>query len=662
MEDVRQSAECPIYCAADGMEGLAHQLGKTLQKQGAHVRTQMWASAAERTPDGRWDIKWDLWSMAVTDYLVVAHSGKCAKRLTSARGLERCHEVVNRVQLGVIWCFVVVFRESLALPFDVAFAEGSKIVWASNQTAKFGSTSEASSECWVILSSNKFGWLHKVPQEFVSQETSQAIASELLVAFETLVSPVRPTASLPEVIHQQVQLWGAGPSSVVLDHADAVFDPLVRAGVCADWCVAPCVEGAVLSGLQLADVMAAHRRRLPGSAYTMYPEGKASLHECKRICDIAAFPGWLDAPTVSSTSTIALGQYQSCSMTHANGMSDDKVRSPWPSRSNEAMDDACEESAMGTQSVPQSSLASDISHKTLPNNSSALQKTMLPTTKCSRWTRRHLPVESDVYAVSLVEEAAVPEAGKNKRWRTKGQTAPTVRNAIERPDLNRRDQTRPQKGALLWASSDREELQPGLVLLRGIVSSDAQQWIADEVSRVGGILEETRSRSEGFYRISHHGKRELNSQSEQRGSFVRLLEECDPLFEELCMQCFQAALEKSEALPQMHAKACVFNYYEENSPGLRWHRDIDETLDNLRQGSGRPVVSISIGDDCTFEFQPIAVGSHPRQIHLRSGDVLVFGGPSRGILHAVTCIYARTRPEKLEMLQGRFNLTFRHHC
>ena len=69
--------------------------------------------------------------------------------------------------------------------------------------------------------------------------------------------------------HRYVQLWGAGPSSGVLEHADAVFDPLVRAGVCADWCVNLCVEGAALSGLTLADLIVAHSSRVPGACHAM---------------------------------------------------------------------------------------------------------------------------------------------------------------------------------------------------------------------------------------------------------------------------------------------------------------------------------------------------------------------------------------------------------
>merc|ERR1712039_790114 len=88
----------------------------------------------------------------------------------------------------------------------------------------------------------------------------------------------------------------------------------------------------------------------------------------------------------------------------------------------------------------------------------------------------------------------------------------------------------------------------------------------------------------------------------ERGSFVLLLSQCDACFTEVCTRCFELASAVSSVLPPLEAKACAFNFYTEKSPGLRWHRDIDETGDNLRCGVGRPVVSISLGDDCDFDY------------------------------------------------------------
>lgn len=50
-------------------------------------------------------------------------------------------------------------------------------------------------------------------------------------------------------------------------------------------------------------------------------------------------------------------------------------------------------------------------------------------------------------------------------------------------------------------------------------------------------------------------------------------------------------------------------------------------------------------------------------IHLTSGDIVVFGGPSRMVFHTVPTIFPNTAPkeiaQKMQNFPGRFNLTFR---
>ena len=99
------------------------------------------------------------------------------------------------------------------------------------------------------------------------------------------------------------------------------------------------------------------------------------------------------------------------------------------------------------------------------------------------------------------------------------------------------------------------------------------------------------------------------------------------------------------------------------------HQDKSESADSLRRGA--PVVSISIGDACDFGYSTTRPeetdaslealgGAHKaRSVRLDSGDILVFGGPSRMIFHGVTKIHANNRPKGLRMLPGRLNLTFR---
>ena len=90
-------------------------------------------------------------------------------------------------------------------------------------------------------------------------------------------------------------------------------------------------------------------------------------------------------------------------------------------------------------------------------------------------------------------------------------------------------------------------------------------------------------------------------------------------------------------------------------------KDKDESPESLR--AGIPVVSFSIGDAADFAYGASRDEDTCRLVRLESGDVLVFGGGSRMVYHAVRAVHAGTAPEELlqrtNLRPGRLNLTFR---
>ncbi|MCI3934923.1 alpha-ketoglutarate-dependent dioxygenase AlkB family protein [Streptomyces sp. AN091965] len=95
----------------------------------------------------------------------------------------------------------------------------------------------------------------------------------------------------------------------------------------------------------------------------------------------------------------------------------------------------------------------------------------------------------------------------------------------------------------------------------------------------------------------------------------------------------------------------LVNYYDADAR-MGMHRDSDEKSD-------APVVSLSIGDACVFRFGSTETRSRPyTDVELRSGDLVVFGGPSRLAYHGVPRIHAGTAPPGLG-LTGRLNVTLR---
>ncbi|MCG7309096.1 alpha-ketoglutarate-dependent dioxygenase AlkB [Brachybacterium sp. ACRRE] len=105
------------------------------------------------------------------------------------------------------------------------------------------------------------------------------------------------------------------------------------------------------------------------------------------------------------------------------------------------------------------------------------------------------------------------------------------------------------------------------------------------------------------------------------------------------------------ASPYSPDTALVNHYSADAKMGM--HQDKDER-------SLAPVVSLSIGDACTFRFGNTETRTKPYQdITLESGDLFVFGGPSRLAFHGVTRIQPGTAPRGCGIAEGRLNITLR---
>lgn len=97
--------------------------------------------------------------------------------------------------------------------------------------------------------------------------------------------------------------------------------------------------------------------------------------------------------------------------------------------------------------------------------------------------------------------------------------------------------------------------------------------------------------------------------------------------------------------------ALVNHYHDRARMGM--HQDKDER-------SPAPVVSLSIGDTCLFRFGNTRTRNKPyRDITLASGDLFVFGGPSRLAHHGVPKVYPGTAPKECGLETGRINITMR---
>jgi alkylated DNA repair protein (DNA oxidative demethylase) len=98
--------------------------------------------------------------------------------------------------------------------------------------------------------------------------------------------------------------------------------------------------------------------------------------------------------------------------------------------------------------------------------------------------------------------------------------------------------------------------------------------------------------------------------------------------------------------------AAIVNLYGPDAH-LGLHLDGEEPSD-------APVVTLSLGDSCVFRFAGVGRRSGPFvDVELRSGDLLVFGGPIRRIYHGVTKVIEGTGPSDLGLPPGRVSITLR---
>ncbi|WP_234430834.1 alpha-ketoglutarate-dependent dioxygenase AlkB family protein [Streptomyces sp. NRRL F-4489] len=96
----------------------------------------------------------------------------------------------------------------------------------------------------------------------------------------------------------------------------------------------------------------------------------------------------------------------------------------------------------------------------------------------------------------------------------------------------------------------------------------------------------------------------------------------------------------------------LINFYDGEAK-LGMHQDKEER-------SSAPVVSLSIGDTCVFRLGNTETRTKPyTDIELASGDLFVFGGPSRFVYHGVPKVYPGTGDPATGLTAGRLNITMR---
>ncbi|KAK3101757.1 hypothetical protein FSP39_006141 [Pinctada imbricata] len=252
------------FVGTNGMNSVASSLASLINaKHNTWVSNVVWEDTSK---------KWKVDRYGYFDYLVIAHNGKCADKLMANAGVPAIHKLLQvrfsdklnpkdqRMHLCSLWVLMVAFSRSLNLAYEGAHVDDRDISWIANNTAKLSETrspqSPSNVECWTVISTKEFGSANKVPQENIPPNKAREVTNKMLTAFAN-VTGIKE--GLPETCFTRVQLWGAAiPLNVTRGPDECEFDGIHNVGICGDWLVSPCIQGAAISGLSLAERIQKH--------------------------------------------------------------------------------------------------------------------------------------------------------------------------------------------------------------------------------------------------------------------------------------------------------------------------------------------------------------------------------------------------------------------
>ena len=207
----------------------------------------------------------------------------------------------------------------------------------------------------------------------------------------------------------------------------------------------------------------------------------------------------------------------------------------------------------------------------------------------------------------------------------------------------------------LWPP-DREPAEPlaqGAVLLRGFASQDVA-GLLDAVRGIATTAPFRHMTTPGGYRMSVAMTNcgEAGWVSDANGYRYDSLDPetgrpWPPIPELFLSLAARAAAEAG--FSNFRPDACLINRYESGAR-LTLHQDRNE------RDFTQPIVSVSLGLPAVFLFGGPRRKDRPRRVRIETGDVAVWGGPSRLAFHGIAPLAAGSDP-----LAGayRINLTFR---
>lgn len=203
------------------------------------------------------------------------------------------------------------------------------------------------------------------------------------------------------------------------------------------------------------------------------------------------------------------------------------------------------------------------------------------------------------------------------------------------------------------------ELLPGFVHLPRLLPLGSQQALLDLAFQVAGESR-AQGRSGGWYRQEAGERWSLNDGTKAR--FWDSISKFPQGFHELGQELARIAARDSKQLERPAAEfdpqVGALNYYTSQGR-MGWHAD-----DYNFAKKDRPIVMANLGDAADFGYK-MRKNDPDQSVRLESGDVIVFGGQARDLVHAMLRVHPKTSPTELRSALstageiGRVSITWR---
>jgi predicted NAD/FAD-dependent oxidoreductase len=223
------SKEQTRYVGTPRMNSVVRHLASRIE-----TTLQMLITGVSRTDHG-----WQLFSEPVLnsgsfDAIILTIPPSQALELLD--GGDRLRKILE-TPMQPCWAVMAAFTQPLGLPFDAAFVNDSKISWTCRNSSK---PSRDNKECWVIHGSPVWS------TQYLEAEP-EWVAKTLLREFM-----IQTGCGTAETTWLSAHRWRYAQAQEPF--TDGFFwDSEKGLGICGDWCNGSRVEGAFLSGRQIAE-------------------------------------------------------------------------------------------------------------------------------------------------------------------------------------------------------------------------------------------------------------------------------------------------------------------------------------------------------------------------------------------------------------------------